>query len=119
MHDLCLGHFLCSDVNAHRNNGGHAVFRRYLAPYVMDPDVGAVPLFHAVFDHVLAAIGHLAVYLSVHHGPVVWMHAVGDHPPDVGNKIRFVRVPQMLQHPIVDEIKGETLFNIPAHHASG
>lgn len=32
---------------------------------------------------------------------------------------RVIGIAQMLQHPIVDEIKGETLFNIPAHHASG
>ena len=85
----------------------------------MDPDIGAVLLLHPVLDHIFAALRYLAGNLRVHRGPVVGMHAVGNHTADVGDKFRLTGVAEVLEHPAVDKVKRKALFDVSAHHSAG
>ena len=38
---------------------------------------------------------------------------------DIGNKFLLAVISQVLQHPFINKIKRKSLFQIPAHHASG
>ena len=107
------------DIDADREDGLSAVLGGHGPPGVVDPDVRPVFFLHPVLYDVLVPLGELLVHGCVHLGPVVGVHAVGDQAADVGNKIRLVPVAQVVQHPSVDEVIGEALLQIAAHHSAG
>ena len=116
--DLLLRLPLRGDVDADRRDRGASVLRDRPAPRVVDPYVGAVLLFHPVLDDVFSLFRELGLHLLVHHPAVVRVHAVGDQPADIGHEVRLALIAEVTEHLAVDEVEGEALLDVPAHHAA-